>query len=286
MCKDDGRPGRRARSTPRESIRHEFMREDPTNPATRPGINAPKTAPADARGPTDRELALFSKYWRSGQVKTRLAASIGPAAAAELHRSFLECLLVRLARCGDVRTCAGSPAARLDAFAHLAEHAHVREKWNFVAQSSGDLGRRMKHFVETADADTRRIVIVGSDSPNLPVADIDRAFELLEQVAVALGPSADGGYWLLGIHGSVPSIFDGIDWGSQSVLQQTTDRLERAGVSYSFVSPWYDVDTVQDLAQLVGDLPQHSLQPPEPALVRLLAEIRSRVPPADLGPRR
>lgn len=262
------------------------MAQRPENDATGPGRNESRGTLSAAAGATTRRIALFSKYWQGGRVKTRLAADIGASAAASLHRLFLECLLVRLASCGDVRTCAGSPADRLEAFERLAERIHVREKWNFVAQTAGDLGRRMEQFFDSAHTQTNRVVIVGTDSPNLPLAEVDRAFELLERVTVALGPASDGGYWLLGIHGPLPPIFDGIGWGGDGVLRQTTDRLEQAGLSYGFLSPWYDVDTVRDLAHLVRDLRSDSMPVREPALDRLRMQIESRVPLADLGGRR
>ena len=81
-----------------------------------------------------------------------------------------------------------------------------------------------------------------------------RALELLGERDCVLGPAADGGYYLIALRRPCPALFEGIDWGTPRVLEQTVDRLRQAGLSLHLLPVWYDVDTPDDLAFLRGDL--------------------------------
>jgi glycosyltransferase A (GT-A) superfamily protein (DUF2064 family) len=91
------------------------------------------------------------------------------------------------------------------------------------------------------------VVAIGADSPTLPVEYVRRAFELLVERPVVLGPARDGGYYLVGASEDVPPIFSDIDWGTARVWQQTVTRLNESRIPFHELPPWYDIDTARDL---------------------------------------
>ena len=196
------------------------------------------------------QLAIFAKHWQPGQVKTRLARSVGADAAARLHQAFLRTLLARLRDCGQRRTVVYTPSDRGEDFADLAG-----VDWSIAPQADGDLGVRMRRYFETAMAQgASRVVLLGADSPTVPREHVDRAFEALATKEVVLGPSADGGYYLVGASRAVPPIFDEVAWGGPRVWRQTVHKLTAAGLGFEAMPEWYDVDTEADLARLTAEL--------------------------------
>jgi glycosyltransferase A (GT-A) superfamily protein (DUF2064 family) len=97
-----------------------------------------------------------------------------------------------------------------------------------------------------------KVVLVGTDSPTLPLPLIAQAFRELDAANVVLGPAADGGYYLVGCKGTVPPMFDGVAWGTASVLRDTVGRLNDPDWKLALLPPWYDVDTPADWDLLRG----------------------------------
>lgn len=197
-----------------------------------------------------RVLGLFAKRPEPGQVKTRLASSTSPAWAAEVAAAFLHDTLGSLARVDSRRVLAFAPSTGRDFFAGI-----VGERFALTPQCEGDLGRRMRtFFTDQFEAGADAVVLLGTDSPTLPVAHVQQAFDALEKADVVLGPATDGGYYLVGAAKRVPPIFDGIAWSGPRVLAQTIDRLAAAGLTLALLPPWYDVDTLDDWQMLRGHL--------------------------------
>jgi rSAM/selenodomain-associated transferase 1 len=195
-------------------------------------------------------LAMFARHWQPGAVKTRLAARWGDERASQIYLAFVRTLLARCATIGDERWLVFTPADARKAFEKLG----VGE-WRLKEQSTGDLGQRMASlFSEAFTCGARRCVLIGSDSPTLPEEYLTQAFELLGRVPVVLGPARDGGYCLIGARGGVPPVFEGIEWSTDRVLQQTIRRLQSAGVSFALLPEWYDIDTAEDLERLRQEL--------------------------------
>jgi rSAM/selenodomain-associated transferase 1 len=214
------------------------------------------------------ELAIFAKYWEPARVKTRLAAAIGAEAASQVSLAFLIALLRRLADSAPRRVVAFTPAERRDEFARLAGDA-----WSLQAQGDGDLGARLdRYFTAAFRRGVERAVVIGSDSPTVPASYLARAFELLRERPVVLGPTMDGGYYLVGAAQRVPPIFSGIDWGSTAVWQQTIQHLQQAGCPFAELPEWYDVDEVDALARLRRELQSQSLG--DSPLAELLQAVR------------
>ena len=196
---------------------------------------------------TDRVLGLFAKWPSPGAVKTRLTAG-DPAWGVRVAQAFLLDAIQRLAVVDARRVLAFSPAEREADFA-----AVVAGRFDLAPQVDGDLGQRLSAFVQQQmNAGARAVVLVGTDSPTLPVEYVERAFAELDRADVVLGPASDGGYYLIGCGPVRPPIFGGIGWGASSVLADTIASLDDPRWRLSLLPPWYDVDTRDDWTMLCG----------------------------------
>ncbi|MEM8679481.1 MAG: TIGR04282 family arsenosugar biosynthesis glycosyltransferase, partial [Planctomycetota bacterium] len=202
-------------------------------------------------GPT--QLGVFAKYWEPGAVKTRLAATVGAALAAEFHHRCLAVLLRRFQTCGDHRVLGFTPAAHRDAFQALAG-----PPWELQPQGAGDLGARMRGYFHAAFSQGyHRVVLIGSDSPHLRVPVVEAAWEALNTVPVVLGPSCDGGYYLIGGRPDMPEVFQDVAWGTAAVLRETLRLIKSGGGDWRLLETSFDVDTIDDVARLVAELERH-----------------------------
>lgn len=192
----------------------------------------------------NRSLIIFAREPIPGQVKTRLAASIGDHAAAELYESMVRDVLTVVRRLENVKTVVYW-ACDEDALPHLSEKFRCISR----CQCPGDLGERMQGACADMLAEGyETCCIIGSDAPDLPLAYIDDACRLLEEAAdVVFGPSRDGGYYLLGVRRVVPQLFSNISWSSPVVLAQSMAAAHVSGLTVSLLPEWQDIDTVEDL---------------------------------------
>jgi uncharacterized protein len=198
--------------------------------------------------PSRRVLGLFAKLPRPGAVKTRLGAGPTPDWGARVARAFLLDALARLSAVAVRRVLAFAPADAEEEFAALAQG-----RFALAPQSEGDLGRRMAgFFTAQLEAGAEAVVLVGADSPTLPIAYVEQAFEELRRADVVLGPASDGGYYLVGCGQCLPPIFDGVAWSTNHVLADTIARLSDPSWLLALLAPWYDVDTPDDWALLRG----------------------------------
>jgi rSAM/selenodomain-associated transferase 1 len=192
-------------------------------------------------------LIIFARAPVAGQVKTRLARTVGEAAALALYEAFLE----------DVaQMTQGLGARRVLAVAGELDHAAITrlaksQRLTVEPQGDGDLGARMAAAIERHVAHGP-VVIIGSDAPTVPRASLHRALDALVDRDVVIGPAADGGYWLIGVRLALPGLFTHIAWSTPSVLPETLARLgERA---HLILPEHYDVDDAADLARLRSEL--------------------------------
>lgn len=196
-----------------------------------------------------RVLGLFAKWPALGTVKTRLAAR-APAWGARVARAFLLDMVDRLATVDARRILVFAPTSAGPEFAAL-----VGDRFDVTPQNVGDLGQRLAGFVEQElRGGARAVVVVGTDSPTLPLAHIEQAFAKLEQADVVLGPASDGGYYLVGCGPSRPPVFDNVAWSTSRVLADTVAALADPRWRLALLPPWYDVDTPDDWAMLCGHL--------------------------------
>ncbi len=221
-----------------------------------------------------RVLGVFAKWPVPGGVKTRLGP---PAFAARVASAFLRDTLDRLSRVqhADQRVLNFAPLASERDFASL-----TAGRYGLRPQGEGDLGQRLARFcAEVVARGARSVVVVGTDSPTLPVEYVEEAFDKLEPGpnTLVLGPAADGGYYLFGCAGGVPPVFTGIDWSTARVLHQTVARLQDPAWKLVLLPPWYDVDTPDDWELLKGHvaaLRRAGIDPGIPDTESLLWEAR------------
>ena len=217
------------------------------------------------------QLGVFAKYWQPGKVKTRLAAAVGNDLAAELYRMFLVSTLKNVEQSfHGKRVLAYSPVDRIATFDELVESSD----WQLEAQSDGGLGTRMATYFRSAfENEAGKVVLIGSDSPNLPPDRFEAAFLALNSADVVLGPSEDGGYYLIGMRRFLPEVFDSIEWSTGKVYSQTVRTAQQHGISCESLSSWYDIDEVEDLERLLEALQQTDSHC---ELAQLVAEVLSQ----------
>jgi rSAM/selenodomain-associated transferase 1 len=196
-------------------------------------------------------LVIMAKVPLPGEVKTRLASILSPEGAAELARCFfLDSMDLTQSVLDCEAVLAYSPDDADEYFREACKKIGV-----LVPQGEGDLGQRMQRvFTTLFDQGYSRILLIGTDVPTLPLSHLQEAFSVLEEHPVVIGPSLDGGYYLLGLQTMVPEIFEDIDWGTEQVLHQTVERLSERDIQAGVLPLWYDVDTLEDLDFLIAHL--------------------------------
>ena len=201
-----------------------------------------------------RRVIVFLKYPEPGQVKTRLAATVGPSVAARLARHFAQATLAAADSLGLPVDICYAPAGREADFRAWLGDGRV-----YFPQAGRDLGRRMGAAFETAFAQgAQRVVLVGTDAPDRPAHFLHEAFARLGDHDVVLGPALDGGYHCIAMQrdGFVPQAFAGIDWSTPRVLAQTLDVLRRSRRSVHMLPPWPDIDDAAGLAEYLKTHPE------------------------------
>ncbi len=190
-------------------------------------------------------LIIFAKEPVPGQVKTRLAAHLGPGPAAQLYRQFLLDVLAEMGTLTGLHLAlAFSPATARDGFAGLAPGVEL------VAQADGDLGARLAAaFAWGFGAGYAPVIIRNSDSPDLPARLVTEAAEVLAGGAadLAVGPCPDGGYYLVGLRAPAPALFADVPWSSGKELARTLANARRLSLRPRLLAPWADIDTLDDL---------------------------------------
>ena len=195
---------------------------------------------------TPQQLIVFGRYPKPGKTKTRLIPELGPAGAADLQRRLTE----RTVAVG--KHCLGRTDARL-AIHYAGGSLKQMQRWlgrqdiDYVPQAHGDLGRRMFQSLRSAfDNGAHRVVLVGTDIPGLAPAHLETAFGRLKHHDLVIGPSKDGGYWLVGMS-RLENIFEGIAWSTATVLEATLNLARRKRMTISRLAPLNDLDNADDL---------------------------------------
>jgi len=188
------------------------------------------------------KLGIFVRVPAAGAVKTRLLPALSPEGASELYTAFLGDLFERLHPVKAALTVfygGGSPAGL---------EPLLPRPWPLVPQPEGSLGERMNAaFDHLLSGPGVRAVLIGSDSPDLPLIHIRHAFQRLKHRDVVLGPALDGGFYLIGLRARAPGLLEGIAWGDRTVFAQTIEAVARQALTLSVLPPWYDVDDPQSL---------------------------------------
>ncbi len=201
---------------------------------------------------TDNGLVLFAKAPVPGRVKSRLIPHLAPEQACALYQAFVRDSLDRFhPKLPHRRYLACYPSSCDPFFKSLRGEQGVE----LLEQAGSDLGERMAGVVrDLLGRGLRQIVLVGADSPTLPAERLDQAFQALRRRPVVIGPSRDGGYYLIGMSRWIPHLFRGIAWGTDGVMSQTTQVLNRAGMQWEMLPGWFDVDDQASLEELRREL--------------------------------
>ncbi len=192
-------------------------------------------------------LIIFAKAPEPGAVKTRLSPFLSKTQAAELQKAFLEDLLQTTEIKNIERVIACRPTTDHPFF----QACKTQHSLELIQQEGKDLGEGMKNSLQWGlKKGFKKVVIIGSDSPTLPAQFIADAFEALSKNDVVLGPSLDGGYYLIGGITVIPTLFSGFAWGTETVLTQTLEKLNTEKIPFHLLPFWYDIDRPQDLSFL------------------------------------
>jgi len=190
-------------------------------------------------------LLIFIKYPQAGFVKSRLAESIGKGSATGLYKMFCETILANAHHKAFQRILFYSPKNK------KSEIVVWLGRQMMVAQSGRHLGQKLSAAFKYAFKNgARRVVVVGTDSPLITNRIILKAFKVLERKLCVIGPSLDGGYYLIGLSKYRDDIFKGINWSTSKVLSQTLDKLKRSRVDHEFLEKSFDVDDKASLLLL------------------------------------
>jgi len=194
-------------------------------------------------------LAVMAKAPIPGSVKTRMVPPLTHEQAAELCRALLLDQLEHLSALADVELfVAFAPAEAVTLIDNI-----VPTGFQCFPQSGADLGERMNTiFDDLWQRGHRNLVLIGSDLAALPLKLFYDAFGLLSvrDRRVVLGPSQDGGYYLVGMNRPTPEIFSAMTWSHDRVLAQTTTKLTGLGIDFRLLPSWFDLDTVEDIELL------------------------------------
>ena len=201
-------------------------------------------------------LIIFTRYPEAGKTKTRLIPALGEKGAAKLQKQLTELTLTEAQKLSvDIRVyfSGGNEALMRNWLGNNGQ---------YHPQSEGDLGTRLiAALQETFTEEVEKIVIIGIDCPDLNAELISIAFQKLLATDLVLGKAEDGGYYLIGLRRCIPELFQGIDWGTDVVLQQTVTIAERIGLTISYLPVLNDIDTPEDLERITG-LTNQTSDPP------------------------
>ena len=208
-----------------------------------------------------KRLIIFTRYPVPGKTKTRLIPALGEQGAADLHSRMAEYNLLNLLTLsfdqsleiaiyysdGDRALMQNWLDPIISSF--FENHSNLRiNPISYHAQMGEDLGKRMQQaFEDGFNHKIEKIIIIGTDCPDLSQNLIKEAFLALNSHDVVLGPASDGGYYLIGLSQSFPMLFNDIDWGSDRVLAQTRKIIEQENLSVYNLPVLTDVDRPDDL---------------------------------------
>lgn len=196
-------------------------------------------------------IVIMAKEPKPKCVKTRLTPPLEPETASHLYYNFLCDKIQQVTAIEEITPfVAYTPKSSLPIFEKI-----VPEGFTLIVQKGTDLGERLENISKTLFSQGfGRVVILDSDTPNLPLRFIREGIENLEDVDMVLGPCSDGGYYLIGLRSHIPELFRGIPWSTSEVTESTLKKAQDLDMSISLLNDWYDVDTMDDLLRLKRDL--------------------------------
>jgi hypothetical protein len=220
-----------------------------------------------------QRLIIFTRYPEAGTTKTRMIPELGAEGAAELQRQMTEHIRSRVDELRELHQL--TVEVRYEGGSEKLMMEWLGSGFSYSQQGSGDIGLRMGRALQDAFGQgCETVVIIGSDIPDITTNIMQKAFEALNQSDLVLGPAADGGYYLIGVHRKTfrhwnPQLFNDISWGTENVLPQTLSIAQKLGLNYNLLDTLRDVDRPEDLCVWCNAT---SLDPP-PAASKLISVI-------------
>lgn len=234
-------------------------------------------------------LAVMTKAPQAGQVKTRLVPPLTPDEAAELNKSFLRDTAAAISHIYNRRLAGSAAAATTNACGVAvytpsgAESAYVDilpADFVLLPQRGENFGERLYFAaVDLFKCGFGSVCLIDSDSPTVPVENFAQAVRLLERPGkrIVLGPSDDGGYYLIGLKKPHREVFERIDWSTERVLDQTVRRAAESGLEVELLPTGYDVDDAAALRRLCDELlGQNTCRSVAPNTRKFLASIAAQ----------
>jgi uncharacterized protein len=201
-------------------------------------------------------LAVMTKAPQAGRVKTRLVPPLTPEEAAELNKCFLRDTAAAISNAADADTASGI-AVYTPVGAESAYNDILPADFSLLPQRGDKFGERLYLAIEDLfKCGFESVCLIDSDSPTVPAENFEQAIELLSTSddRVVLGPSDDGGYYLIGMKKPHRHLFERIDWSTERVLNQTMQRAIEIGIEFKLLSTGYDVDDAASLRRLRNEL--------------------------------
>jgi hypothetical protein len=198
----------------------------------------------------DTCILVFVKYPEKGKVKLRLSRDLDEDVVLRLYRCFVQDTLSTIKKIDVPFFICFHPPDSQSKIQNWLGYTLL-----FLPQKGNNLGERMKNsFTDVFAKGFEKVILIGSDSPDLPIDYIKQAFTLLQTKDVVLGPTIDGGYYLIGFRTTTftPNVFEEIHWSSRLVFQETSMKIQQAHRSVGLLPVWSDVDTFADLKNLVS----------------------------------
>jgi hypothetical protein len=219
------------------------------------------------------QVVILAKNPRQVAAKTRLGGvcALGPDRVCAIAEAMLACTVERLARLGRVILAVTPDGTGPDLRASLRLESSV----DVLDQGAGDLGQRMDRLWR-AIGERDPVAYFGMDAPDVPLEPLLKLPERLVRNILAIGPTVDGGYWTIAAAALPPHILQRIDWGTNTVYDQTLQRATESGLTIDRLPRWWDVDRPADLLALRRRL--RALPQPDPALTRLAARLDELLP--------
>ncbi len=185
-------------------------------------------------------LIIFVKNLQLGKVKTRLSKDIGDLKALEIYRQLVDHTFLVAGHCPDVQ--------KYIFFSDYVEEgiSDKVENFEYRIQGRGDLGKKMHQAINEVCQYHQKAILIGSDCPNIQPYHIYGALDILDEKDMVLGPSRDGGYYLIGMKKAIEDIFDGIEWSTTKVMDQTLINARKNNLSVGIGQTLRDIDTIRD----------------------------------------
>ena len=199
-------------------------------------------------------VVIMAKAPIPNRVKTRLIPWLKPEVASSLYRNFLLDKIDQVKNIEAQAFIAYTPETELAFFRSIAPHG-----FDLINQAGANLGDRLANISRNLFGQGfEKVLMLDSDTPNLPTEFIQKGLGQLDESDVVLGPCEDGGYYLIGLKECQPVLFKDIPWSTSRVAEFTVEKARNSGLTVSLLEAWYDIDTIDDLLRLKRDLKSYS----------------------------